>query len=338
MTDSLNRQFRLRRRPVGRPSRNDFELCTTGIEPPAAGQILVRVHYLSLDPGMRGWMDEGRSYMPPVAIGEVMRAFGIGTVLASRSELFAPGEVAVGLTGVQDFSVADAVNFSRIDPALAPLPRFLGALGLSGMTAYFGLLDIGQPRSGDCLVVSAAAGAVGALVGQIGRIHGCRVVGIAGGQRKCRYLRDELGFDVAIDYRAEDVGQALQAACPAGVDIYFDNVGGEILDQVLARLAPQARVVICGAISQYNRAGRVQGPANYLSLLVRRARMQGFLVFDYAPRYSEASAALAGWLSSGALKADEDVDRGLETFPEALGKLFTGEHLGKLVLEVQQPG
>ena len=338
MTNLLNRQFRLQSRPVGRVLRGDFEYCKSHVERPAAGQLLVQVHYLSLDPGMRGWMNAGKSYMPPVAIGEVMRAFGIGTVIESLSEQFSAGDVVVGLTGVQDFAVADATAFTQVDPTLAPLPRFLGALGLSGMTAYFGLLDVGQPRRGDCLVVSAAAGAVGALVGQIGRIHGCRVVGIAGGERKCRYLREELGFDVAIDYRVEDLGRSLQAACPAGADIFFDNVGGEILDQVLTQLALKARVIICGAVSQYNCTGAAPGPANYLSLLSNRARMEGFLVFDYAPRYGEAGRALAGWLNSGALKAREDVVRGLEGFPEALGRLFTGEHLGKLVLEVQPPG
>ena len=332
------RQFRLLSRPVGHVLRGDFEYCTSPVGRPAVGQVLVQVHYLSLDPGMRGWMNAGNSYLPPVAIGEVMRAFGIGTVVESLHERFSAGDVVVGLTGVQNFAVADATGFTRVDPSLAPLPRFLGALGLSGMTAYFGLLDVGQPRPGDCLVVSAAAGAVGALAGQIGKIYGCRVVGITGGEHKRHYLQDELGFDAVIDYRAEDVGRSLQTACPAGVDIFFDNVGGEILDQVLKRLAPKARVIVCGAVSQYNCAGAALGPANYLSLLTNRARMEGFLVFDYAPRYGEASTALAAWLNSGALKAREHVVRGLEGFPEAFGRLFTGEHLGKLVLEVQPPG
>jgi len=333
-----NRQFRLLSRPVGHVLHSDFEYGASRVGRPALGQLLVQVHYLSLDPGMRGWMNAGESYQPPVAIGEVMRAFGIGTVMESYSDRFSVGDVVVGLTGVQDYATADARMFTRVEPTLATMPRFLGALGLSGMTAYFGLLDIGQPRPQDCLVVSAAAGAVGALVGQIGRIYGCRVIGIAGGERKCRYLQEELGFDMAIDYRDGDLGRSLHAACPTGVDIFFDNVGGEILDQVLNRLAPKARVIICGAVSQYNCAKTAKGPANYLSLVTNRARMEGFLVFDYAARYGEASTALAGWLNSGALKAREHVISGLERFPDAFGRLFTGDHLGKLVLEVRPPG
>jgi NADPH-dependent curcumin reductase CurA len=215
---------------------------------------------------------------------------------------------------------------------LAPLPLYLSALGMPGMTAYFGLLDVGAPVAGQTVVVSAASGAVGALVGQIARIKGCRAVGLAGGAEKCAYVRDTLGFDAVIDYKAEDVGRALSEHCPQGIDVYFDNVGGDILDAALARLARHARVVICGAISQYN-SSAVAGPKNYLTLLVQHARMEGFVVFDYAARYAEGAAAMAGWLADGSLKSKEDIVDGLETFPETLLKLFSGENFGKLCIK-----
>ncbi|MGA2591967.1 MAG: NADP-dependent oxidoreductase [Bryobacteraceae bacterium] len=329
-----NRQFKLIKRPVGMVQRSDFELSTSPAGEPGPGQVLVKVLYLSLDPAMRGWMNEGKSYIPPVGLGAVMRAGGIGRVVASNDPSLSVGDTVVGMTGVQDYAIANAKEMTKVDPRLAPLPRFLGALGMPGLTAYFGLLDIGQPKEGETVVVSAAAGAVGAVTGQIAKIKGCRVVGLAGGPDKCRYVVDELGYDAAIDYKSEDVRAALARHCPKGIDIYFDNVGGDILDIALSLLAHRARVIICGAISQYNNREAIQGPRNYLSLLINHALMEGFVVFDYAARYPEGMQALAGWAMSGKLKAREDIVDGLETFPDTLQKLFRGENFGKLVIRV----
>jgi NADPH-dependent curcumin reductase CurA len=334
MTAELNHQIRLAKRPVGLPKRSDWEFTEQAVPEPHEGQVLVKMLYLSLDPAMRGWMNEGRSYIPPVGIGEVMRAGGVGRVIASRHRGFAPGDHVSGVVGVQEYAVLDGAGLTKVDPKIAPLPVFLNTLGMPGMTAYFGLLDVGQPKPGDTVVVSGAAGAVGATVGQIAKIKQSRAVGIAGGSAKCRYLVDELGFDAAIDYKAEDVRERLRAHCPKGVDVYFDNVGGDILDTVLAQLARRARVVLCGAISQYNNTTPVKGPSNYLSLLVNRARMEGMIVFDYADRYPEAVRAMAAWIAEGKLKSREDIVAGLETFPETLLKLFSGENFGKLVLKV----
>jgi hypothetical protein len=334
MTTLQNRQFRLRSRPVGMVTRDDFEPTTGSVREPGPGEVLVKVRYLSLDPAMRGWMNEGKSYVPPVALGEVMRALGIGEVVASGDPSLSAGDHVVGLTGVQEYAIAKAKEMTRVDPRLAPLPRYLGVLGMPGLTAYFGLLEVCQPKEGETVVVSGAAGAVGAVVGQIAKIKGCRAVGIAGGADKCRYLVEELGYDAAVDYKAGDLREALKPHCPKGIDVYFDNVGGEILEVALSLLARKARIGICGAISQYNNADGMQGPRNYMSLLVNRARMEGFVVFDFAPRYGEAIKAMAGWLAEGKLKAKEDVVSGLETFPETLLKLFRGENFGKLVLEV----
>jgi NADPH-dependent curcumin reductase CurA len=334
MSTFENRQFKLAARPVGMVKRSDFEFVTTPAGEPGPGEVLVRTNYLSLDPAMRGWMNAGRSYIAPVGIGDVMRAGGIGRVAVSNDPSLAVGDTVVGITGVQDYAVAKAKDMIKVDPRLAPLPRFLGALGMPGLTAYFGLLDIGQPKEGETVVASAAAGAVGAVVGQIAKIKGCRAVGIAGGPDKCRYIKEELGFDAAIDYKKEDVRAALAQHCPKGIDVYFDNVGGDILDAALSLLANRARVIICGAISQYNNPESIQGPRNYLSLLVNHARMEGFVVFHYAARYAEGMQALAGWVLSGKLKAREDIVDGLETFPDTLQKLFRGENFGKLVLKV----
>jgi NADPH-dependent curcumin reductase CurA len=279
-------------------------------------------------------MNEGKSYIPPVGLGEVMRAGGVGKVIVSNDEKFAVGDMVMGLTGVQDYVIMNANDAIKVDARLAPLPRYVGALGMPGITAYFGLLDICNPKEGETVVVSGAAGAVGAIVGQIAKIKGCKVVGIAGGADKCKYLIDELGFDAAIDYKNEDVSKALRAHCKKGINVYFDNVGGEILDAALAQLARNARISICGAISQYNNIEALQGPKNYLSLLVNHAKMEGFVVFDYSQRYGEATMALAGWLAAGKLKAREDIVDGLETFPETFLKLFRGENFGKLIIKV----
>ena len=284
---------------------------------------------------MRGWMNEGKSYIRPVAIGEIMRAGGAGSVVASRNPRFKEGDLVSGVFGVQEFAISDGKGVQQVDTRFVPLPTYLGVLGMPGMTAYFGLLDIGKPQAGNTVVVSGAAGAVGSVVGQIAKIKGCRAVGIAGGADKCRMLTSELGFDAAIDYKGEDVKAALKRECPDGIDVYFDNVGGDILDAALARLAMRARIVICGAISQYNATAPVKGPANYLSLLVNRASMTGMVVFDYADRYAEAAREMAGWIAKGQLKAKEDVvGGGIEAFPEVLLKLFKGENVGKLVLQV----
>jgi NADPH-dependent curcumin reductase CurA len=283
---------------------------------------------------MRGWMNDARSYVPPVGLGEVMRAIAVGEVVASKHPDWQEGDTATGMLGLQEYAVLDAKAANKVDAKLAPLPLYLSALGMPGLTAYFGLLDVGAPQPGQTVVVSAASGAVGALVGQIARIKGCRAVGLAGGAEKCRYVKEDLGFDAVIDYKNEDVGAGLSAHCPKGIDVYFDNVGGDILDAALARLARHARVIICGAISQYNNTGAFVGPKNYLTLLVQHARMEGFVVFDYVKRYPEGLAAMAGWLRDGSLKSKEDIVEGLETFPETLVKLFTGENFGKLILKV----
>jgi NADPH-dependent curcumin reductase CurA len=335
-----NRQIRLAARPVGLPADRDWELRTEPVSAPGAGGLVIQTLLLSLDPAMRGWMNEGKSYIAPVGIGEVMRAGGVGRVVESNHPAFPAGSLVSGMLGVQEYAVVpeDRVKPSalfRIDTRLGTPAQWLNVLGMPGMTAYFGLLDVGQPRAGETVVVSGAAGAVGQTVGQLAKVKDCRVVGIAGGPDKCRWAVQELGFDACIDYKAGPVKDGLKQHCPKGIDVYFDNVGGDILDAVLARLAMKARIVICGAISQYNATEGVKGPANYLSLLVHRARMEGMVVFDYAARFPQAVAELAAYLKDGRMKSREDVvPGGVERFPEALLKLFRGENLGKLVLEV----
>jgi NADPH-dependent curcumin reductase CurA len=332
--DVANHQFRLAARPVGLPKASDWQYDEEPVPEPGDGEALVKILCISLDPAMRSWMNEGRSYIAPVGIGEVMRALAAGRVIASNHPGLAVGDHVTGLLGVQEYAVAHGDALMKVDPQLAALPVYLGTLGMPGMTAYFGLLDIGRPDEGDTVVVSGAAGAVGGVVGQIAKLKGCRVVGIAGGPEKCRYVVQELGFDAAIDYKAEDVGTALGERCPKGVDVYFDNVGGEILDGALAHLARNARVVICGAISQYNVTGPMRGPSNYMSLLVNHASMTGFVVSDYGDRYAEGAREMAGWLAAGKLKSREDIAEGLESFPETLLRLFKGENTGKLVLKL----
>jgi NADPH-dependent curcumin reductase CurA len=332
--DAVNHQFRLAARPRGMVGREHFDYVEEPVPELEEGQSLVEILYISLDPAMRGWMNEGRSYVPPVALGEVMRAATAGRVVESKSTKLAAGDYVSGWLGVQEYAVCDENAVSKVNTEAVPLPTYLGALGMPGITAYFGLLEVGAPKEGETVVVSAAAGAVGSVVGQIAKLKGCRVVGIAGGPEKCKWIVDELGFDAAIDYKSEDVGAALKQHCPAGVDVYFDNVGGDILDAALARLARGARVVICGAISQYNNLDAVKGPSNYMSLLVNRARMEGFVVVDYMSRAPEATREMAGWIADGRLVAREDVIEGFERFPDALVKLFAGENVGKLVLKV----
>ena len=336
----VNHQIRLVARPVGAPKDSDWQATSEPLREPEDGGVLLQTLALSLDPAMRGWMNEGKSYIPPVGIGEVMRAGGIMRVISSRNPAFAPGDICTGGPGVQEYCLvpADQVRRSgltKIDLRLGTVAQWLNVLGMPGMTAYFGLLEVGQPKAGETVVVSGAAGAVGQTVGQVAKIKGCRVVGIAGGAAKCEFVVKELGFDACIDYKAGPVRDGLKAHCHNGVDVYFDNVGGEILDTVLTRINRRARIVICGAISQYNNTGPVEGPKNYLSLLVNRARMEGMVVFDYADRYPQAIAEMAGYLKDGRMTSREDVVRGgVAAFPSTLPKLFSGENFGKLVLHV----
>jgi hypothetical protein len=340
MTALVNRQYRLAARPVGMSKPSDWNFTAEPVANPAGGEVLVKVLQISLDPAMRGWMNEGRSYIAPVGIGEVMRAGGVGRVIASRDARFSAGDHVLGSSvGVQEYCLVDAKALSRgaltkIDLGMGTLSQWLNALGMPGMTAYFGLLEVGQPKVGDTVVVSGAAGAVGQTVGQIAKIKGCRAIGIAGGKAKCDFVVNELGFDGCIDYKGGTVKDGLKQHCPNGVDVYFDNVGGDILDSVLARLNRGARVVICGAISQYNNTTPIQGPKNYLNLLATRARMQGMVVFDYADRYHLAVGDIAKWMKEGKFKSKEDIVEGIESFPATLNKLFTGENFGKLVLRV----
>jgi hypothetical protein len=334
-----NHQIRLAARPNGLPTRDGWSFTTEAVTEPADGGVLVKTLSLSLDPAMRGWMNEGKSYIPPVGIGEVMRAGGIGQVIASKNAAFAVGDLVSCTPGVQEYCLIPADQIKRnglfkIDTRLGTPNQWLNVLGMPGMTGYFGLMDVGMPQPGETVVVSGAAGAVGQTVGQLAKAKGCRVVGIAGGPTKCEWVVKELGFDACIDYKAGDVKAGLKEHCPKGVDIYFDNVGGDILDAVLTRINRKARIIICGAISQYNNTTPVKGPANYLSLLVNRARMEGIVVFDYAERFPVAVAELSALMKDGRLKSKEDVVVGLDTFPETLLKLFNGENFGKLVLQV----
>jgi len=332
-----NHQFRLATRPVGLPKRSDWNYVEEPVRDPGPGEVLVKTLYLSLDPAMRGWMNEGRSYIAPVGIGDVMRAGGAGRVIASANPAFAVGDHVTGVLGAQEYALvsADAAKgLTKVDPKLVPLPVYVGALGVTGLTAYFGLLEVGKPKAGDTVLVSGAAGATGLVVGQIAKIKGCRAVGIAGGPEKCNYIVKELGFDAAIDYKNENVIEGLRKHCPKGVDVYFDNVGGEILDAALSQLARGARVVLCGAISQYNSTTGIKGPSNYLSLLVNSARMEGFIVFNYLAKYGEAAREMAGWMTAGKLKSKEDIVDGFQTFPDTLLKLYRGENFGKLMIKV----
>lgn len=329
----VNTVCRLAARPVGLPKVSDWQIGDEAVPTPGEGEFLVQVEYLSVDPAMRTWMNAGRSYVAPVEIGEVMRAGGIGRVVESRHPDFATGNEVFGTFGVQRYAVSDGRDVTPVDTTLAPAPVHLGALGISGLTAYFGLLDVGRPQPGQTVVVSGAAGSVGSSAGQIARIKGCRSIGIAGGEDKCRWLVEELGFDAAIDYKAGDLRKQLRTHAPDGIDVFFDNVGGATLEAALSRLARGARVVICGAISQYNASDELRGPANYMQLLVARASMTGFVIFDYADRYREGVVQLADWLRTGELRSREQIIEGtVADFPEVLLGLFRGDNTGKLIL------
>ncbi len=332
---TVNHQVRLAARPSGPPQPSDWSFTEEPVPEPRAGEFVVAISCLSVDPAMRGWMNAGASYIDPVEIGDVMRAGAVGEVIASEHPGFAIGEHVYSDFGVQEYALSDGRGAFKVDPSIAPLETYLGTLGMTGMTAYFGLLDTGKLKEGETVVVSGAAGAVGSVVGQIAKIKGARAIGIAGGEEKCGWLTDELGFDATIDYKTEDVRRALRERAPDRVDVYFDNVGGEILDAVLTRLARGARIVICGAVSQYNSTEGVRGPANYLSLLVARASMTGMVVFDYAAQFPQAMSEIAGWMADGKLVSREHVlEGGVSAFPDALLALFAGENIGKLALRV----
>jgi hypothetical protein len=330
-----NRMVKLARRPTGMITRQDFRMEDGQVPEPGADEFRVRVEYVSLDPAMRGWVNEGRSYIAPVAIGEVMRAFSAGIVEASNNALFKPGDAVTGMFGVQRYAVSNGERVLKVDTSKAPLQRWIGGLGMPGWTAYFGLLDVGQPKPGETVVVSAAAGAVGSVVGQIAKIKGCRAVGIAGGPDKCRYVRDELGFDACVDYKAPNLAAQLKGACPKGIDIDFENVGGEVFDTVLTQMNVFGRVALCGLISGYNATEAPAGPKNIRAVLTQRLRVQGLIVLDWASRFPEAIAQLGQWHQEGKLKIREDVrEGGLDAFPDVLNLLYTGGNMGKLVLKV----
>lgn len=331
----MNKQVLLRKRPVGLPDETTWEMVETAIPSPKEGEFLIEQHYISLDPAMRGWMNDVKSYIPPVPLNDVMRAGSVGKVIESNNERFKVGDYVTGWGGVQQYVIGEKDNTTwyQVDPNLAPLPAYIGTLGMPGLTAYFGILNVGKIKEGETVLVSGAAGAVGSVVGQIAKIKGCRVVGIAGGPDKCKYLVDELGFDGAVDYKSENVYAKVKEHCPKGIDVYFDNVGGEILDVALAQLRRHARVVICGAISQYN-ATEIKGPSNYLSLLVNRATMEGMVVLDYAKDYRQAAMQMGMWMAGGQLKSKEFVCDGIENFYDTFLRLFNGDKMGKLVLKV----
>ncbi len=338
MAPRVNRRWLLACRPDGMVGEEHFRWAEAPVPEVAEnGQVLVEVLYLSCDPTQRGWMAFD-GYMPAVELGEVMRSFGIGRVLASRDPRYGPGDLVQGLLGWQSHALVDArsAHLTPVPPEV-PIPLAMSALGVTGQTAYFGLLDVGRPEPGQTVVVSGAAGATGSVAGQIARIKGCRAIGIAGGADKCRWLTEEARFDAAIDYRSEDVFERLGELCPSGLDVFFDNVGGGMLEAALAHLAMRARVVICGAIADYNRSRPPRGPRNYLNLLLKRGRMEGFLVLDYASRAGEAVQDLARWVETGEIRYQVDVVEGLENAPRALRRLFTGENIGKQLVRVQAP-
>ncbi len=336
MSERRNRQWRVKSLPHGRIRPEDFEFVEDAVPEIRDGEMLLRSIYLSLDPANRGWLSGRRTYVAPVQAGDVMRGATVGVVEDSRLEGYSAGDLVLCAIGWQDYAVSDGKGVTKIPSGPLPLTAHLGLLGHIGLTAYFGLLDVGKPKAGETLVVSTAAGAVGSLVSQIGKIKGCRVVGIAGGEEKCSWLTGELGLDAAIDYKNENVAKALRAACPDGIDIYFDNVGGEILEAALSLIRERARVVICGMISQYNATEPVPGPKNLIQLLAQRARMEGFIVLDYLSRASEAVGELVRWHLEGKLKYRVDVIDGLEQAPVAINRLFDGTNRGKLAVRVSE--
>ena len=331
----VNRRVTLAARPVGEPKDSDFAIEAAEVREPGAGEVLLRILWVSVDPYQRGRMSSGRSYARGLDLGDVVTAQAVAEVVESRDGRFGPGDLAVGQLGWQDYAVARGGALRRVPPELQPPTLALHVVGATGFTAYFGLLDVGRPRPGDTVLVSGAAGAVGQIVGQLAKLSGCRVVGIAGGSEKCAEACERYGYDAAIDYKAEDVRSAVKSACPAGVDVFFDNVGGEVLEAVIPRLTIGARIVVCGQVSQYNLEQREPGP-NPSFLIVFRARMEGFLVSDYVHRYEEAARRLAGWVADGTLRWSEDVTEGLENAPRAFRGMLRGENRGKTLVRVAE--
>lgn len=330
-----NRQIVLASRPEGMPEESNFRLVESEILPPGDGQFLVKTNYLSVDPYMRGRISDRESYADPVQIDDLMVGGTVGTVLESKHADYQPGDVVVGYWGWQEYALSDGGGIHRFDISLAPMSTALGVLGMPGMTAFFGLLEIGKPKQGETVFVSGAAGAVGSVVGQIARIHGCRVVGSAGSVAKVQHLTDDLGFDAAFNYKeTEDYAEKLGELCPAGIDIYYDNVGGKLTDAVFLRINVGARIVVCGQIDQYNATRPPRGPRILWHLIVKRARAEGFLVFDFENRYGEAQQKLAQWLKEGKLTHRETITDGLENAPRAFIGLFRGENLGKQLVRI----
>jgi len=336
MAQGVNRQILLAARPVGMIKETDFARREQPIPQLKNGEFLVRNIYLSLDPTIRGWMTDIEGYMPPIGIGEVMRGGGVGVVIESKSPQYTVGDVVFGLIGWQDYYVGGASTMWPVTvvPKGVPLKAMMSIFGGTGMTAYFGLLDVGKPQPGETVVVSGAAGATGSVVGQIAKIKGCRAVGIAGSDAKCKWVTEDLGFDACINYKTEDMARRLKETCPKGIDVYFDNVGGEILDIVLTQINLRARIVLCGAISMYNATEFPPGPKHYVNLIGKRARMEGFIITDYLPRFAEAMGELGPWVAQGKLKYAIDQVDGLENAPTAINRLFTGANTGKLIVKI----
>lgn len=337
--DQVNRQILLKRRPLGVPESGDFEGSEAAICSPGAGEVLLKNLYLSIDPAIRGWMSDAKSYLPPIAIGAPVRSGTLSQIIESNAEGWNVGQIVQALATWESYSVVPAGQLhGKVKPIDGiPLPSMLSVLGGNGLTAYFGLLDVGQPKDGETVLVSAAAGGVGSIAGQIARIKGCRAVGLTGSDEKCAWLTDELGYHAAVNYKTADLRVALKEACPKGVDVFFDSVGGEILNTVLTRLNRRGRIALCGAISQINEAELPPGPSNYLQLLAKSARMEGFTTLDFARRYDEARADLARWIREGKLNYRDEIVEGIEQAPSHLLRLFSGEHRGKLMVKLADP-
>ncbi len=335
MSQPMNHQWRLKNRPVGMIDETDFTWHQEAVRSPENGEILIRSVYLSLDPTNRIWITDMPQYMEPVQVGDVMRGMAIGVVEASENENYAAGDIVSGMWGWQEYATVNGNQVTKIPSGLpVPLDAWISVLGATGMTAYFGLLDIGQPKEGETVIVSAAAGAVGSIVGQIAKLKGCRAVGLAGSEEKCNWLTDDLGFDAAVNYKTDDLHGAIKAACPNGIDINFENVGGKILDTILTQINMRARIVLCGLIANYNSDEPVPGPYHFAQLLMQRARLEGFIILDYIPQFPKAIAEMATWLAEGKIKYRVDKVQGLKEAPTAVNYLFTGRNIGKLVVQV----
>lgn len=339
MSNRINGQWRLRARPEGMIKVTDFEFESQTVPDIGDSEFLIRNLYFAFEPAMRGWLNDVKSYVPPVQLGEVMRASTVGQVIESNNSDFEVGQLVSGMFGWQEYAISNGQpgvmgTINKVPDGIPPY-LILSALGGTGLTAYFGMLDIGEPKSGDTVVVSGAAGATGSVAGQIAKIKGAaKVIGIAGGEEKCRWLTDELGFDAAIDYKSESVMNKLRELCPEGINVFFDNVGGEILDDALLNMAQNGRIVLCGGISSYNEAELPPGPKNYMQLVIRRCRMEGFILIDYFHRAKEAITDLSSWIASGQLKHAEDIQEGIENTPQTFLRLFEGKNRGKQLLKI----